>query len=210
LRYLGVVVDDIKTSYAIIRELKRMSIPFVLLKVGEPVPPHVSASILCGSIPMAGYNRAVRSGSDARGTVLRALSMASGREAFGQVIIGIDPGDSAGIAVIADGELIEAYTVGCPLLAEELERILKTISAGQILFRIGRGDLPLEALTRLQQDPRASLVFISEAKRRLPPAFDPKGLKKDARSALKIALTADPATTGARHWAEWESLRRRH
>lgn len=196
MRYLGVVVDDIKTSYGIIGELKRMSIPFALLKVGEPVPPHVSALIICGTIPMEGYGRAVRSGPDARGTILSALSMASGSEAFSQIIIGLDPGDSTGIAMIADGEFIEAYAVDSSRLVEELGRILRVVCACKILFRIGKGHLPPEALTLLRQDPRSDVIFVSEAKISLPPAFNRKGLKKDAKSALKIALTAEPARGG--------------
>jgi hypothetical protein len=191
LRYLGVVVDDIKTSYGVIEELKRRSIPFLLLKAGEAVPAHISAVIVCGTSRSGFERRAVLYDGDAKSTVLRALSLAAGRETFRLVVVGIDPGESTGIAIIGDGELLEAYAVRSLSLEEELGKILDTFSAARFLFRIGKGCVSEQAFRRLKEDPRCRVVFVPETKMTLPPIFSKKGLKRDARSALIIALTAE-------------------
>jgi uncharacterized protein (DUF433 family) len=189
LRYLGIVTDDIKTSYWVIRELKRMKIPFALIKAGDPIPDHISALILCGGIPPQGYKMAVSYDGNARRTVLKAMSASAGKERFGLVVVGIDPGDCTGVAIIADGELVEAYTVDRLVLKEEIQEILEEYPAERLLFRIGRGSISNEVLARLQGEPRVRTEFVVETKKTLPPKFLRKGLKKDAKSALIIAIS---------------------
>ena len=190
LRYLGIVVGDIKSSYDVIRELKLRSIPFILLKEGEPVPNHVSAIILCGAKYGGAYERAVIYDSNPRRTVLKALSVATGREKFKLVVIGLDPGQSTGIAVIGDGELLEAYAVPSSDLNRELDKIFSTYEAERFLFRVGTGRRSDSALERISMDPRASVELVPEFKNWLPHVFKRKGLKRDVKSALVIALTA--------------------
>ena len=189
MRYLGIVVDNIKTSYDVIRELKRIKIPFTLIKVGDPVPVHISALILCEMVPLQGYKAAVSYDGNARRTVLRAMGASAGRERFGLVVVGIDPGECTGIAIIADGELLEAYTVKGPSLKQEVQEVIEIFPAERFLFRIGQGRVSEEIIARLRRDPRVRLEFVVEVKRKLPPMFLRKGLRKDAKSALIIALS---------------------
>jgi uncharacterized protein (DUF433 family) len=189
LRYLGIVIDNIKTSYGVIRELKRMKIPFALIKAGDPIPDHISALILCGGIPPQGYKMAVSYDGNAKRTVLKAMSASAGKERFELVVVGIDPGDCTGVAIIADGELVEAYTVDRLILKQEVEEILEDYPAERFLFRIGRGSVSDEAIVKLQEDPRVRMEFVVETKKTLPPKFLRKGLKKDAKSALIIATS---------------------
>lgn len=189
MRYLGIVVDNIKTSYDVIRELKRMKIPFTLIKAGDPIPDHISALILCGRVPVQGYKRAVNYDGNARRTVLRAMSASAGRERFGVVAVGVDPGECTGMAIIADGELLEAYTVKGLSLKQEVQEVIESFPAERFLFRIGKGSISEEIIARLRGDPRVRLEFVVETKRKLPPIFLRKGLRKDAKSALIIALS---------------------
>jgi hypothetical protein len=190
MRYLGIVVGDIKSSYGVIRELKNRSIPFILLREGEPVPGYVSAVILCGAVAASSYEKAIHCDASPRRTVLRALSAAAGRERFRLVVVGLDPGESTGIAVIGDGELLEAYAVQSSDLEGELDKIFGTYDAEKFLFRVGTGRKSDRALERIKMDPRASVELVPESRTGLPHAFRRRGLKRDVKSALIIALTA--------------------
>ena len=111
MRYLGVVADNIKDVYSVIRELKRLKVPFEILDTGSKVPRHVCALIVCSPRPCTGVGWAVAYNGDARNTVLRAISLSQRREMFDEVVVGVNPSESTGFATIADGELLEAYTL---------------------------------------------------------------------------------------------------
>lgn len=190
MRYLGVVVDNIKDAYSIIRELKRMRVPFELLSPGGMVPRHVHALIICSSseFQQKGWRSVIFEG-DARATVLQAISLALGKERFDEVVVGVDPGESTGFAIIADGELFEAYTIPGPEVAAELARLLAVYPAFRFLVRIGTGKSLKGDLGFLKTDGRVELELVAETKKGLPPQFNRKGLKKDAKSALTLALS---------------------
>jgi hypothetical protein len=189
LRYLGIVVGDIKTSYALMRELKRVGMSFVLLKEGEAPPPHVSATIrgkACGA-PTAPPQVAF-DGSPRR-TVLRALSASMGRERFGQVVVGVDPGESAGVAVIADGELVEAFTTAGTRLWAAVEEIVESYGADGFTLKLGRGRVDAGAVSRLRER-GVAVMRVEDVEKALPRAYRRKWMRKDAKSALKIALSS--------------------
>jgi hypothetical protein len=189
LRYLGIVVGDIKTSFGLMRELRKVGIPFVLLKEGDTVPTHVSATIVSsiktgeGSPPQVVYD------GDPRRTVLRALSASMGRERFGQVVVGIDPGDSAGVAVIADGELVEAFAVAGERLWATVWEILGAYDAEEFTLRLGRGKIEGAVISKLK-DSGIKVERVEDVERALPRAYKRKWMRKDAKSALKIALSS--------------------
>jgi hypothetical protein len=190
LRYIGVVVNDIKASYSVIRELKAKRIPFVLLKPGEQAPNHVTASIICGDADSSVQDKEVRYNGDARNTVLRAISLSKGREEFELVVVGVDPGESTGIAVIADGDFLEGYTVEKTLAEDEVKMILDAYPASNFLFRIGKGRVGRDLLATVRGDPRAVIEFVTETKMEIPVVYRRKGMRKDVKSALIIALTS--------------------
>ncbi|MCQ5376526.1 MAG: hypothetical protein NO516_00575 [Candidatus Methanomethylicia archaeon] len=194
LRYIGLFARNIKDAYSVIRELRRLKVPFVLLGDGDKVPRHVRAVIGCGGA-MEGVSdgRWVEYGGDPRRTALRALSLATGKLEFKEVVVGVDPGKRAGIATIADGELIEAYAVPGESLQRELLEILGAYPASKILFRIGTG-MPMAdwmegfALA-CSQSGNASVQFVDEGGEKPPTGFMRKGIGKDAKSAVSIALS---------------------
>jgi len=195
LRYLGIVVGDIKTSYGLIKELKRIGIPFVLLTEGDAIPAHVSAIIVSGPKAGGGSLPQVPYDGDPRRTVLRALSASMGRERFGQVVVGIDPGDSAGVAVIADGELVEAFAVVGERVWAAVWGILKAYDAEEFILKLGRGRVDGAVISRLKGS-GIRVERVEDVERALPRAYRRKWMRKDAKSALKIALSSRLANLG--------------
>ena len=189
MRYLGIVVGDIKTSYALMRELKRVGISFVLLKGGEAVPLHVSATIVGKAGAAAGSPCQVAYDGSPRRTVLRALSASMGRARFGQVVVGIDPGESAGVAVIADGELVEAFTVAGARLWAAVWEILEAYDAEEFTLKLGRGRVDRAVISRMKER-GVAVMRVEDVEKALPRAYRRKWMRKDAKSALKIALSS--------------------
>ena len=188
MRYLGIVVGDIKTSYALIRECRRVGISFVLLKEGEAVPPHVAATIV-GKAGAAALSPLVAYDGSARKTVLRALSASMGRERFGQVVVGVDPGESAGVAVIADGELVEAFMTSGARLWAAVGEIMESYDAEEYTLKLGRGRVDHGAVSRMRE--RGVVVRrVEDVEKALPRAYVRKWMRKDAKSALRIALSS--------------------
>ncbi|MEM4406880.1 MAG: hypothetical protein QXS68_07520 [Candidatus Methanomethylicaceae archaeon] len=193
MRSLGILMENIKASYDLIEEMKRMKIPFVLLDPNEPVPEFVGAVIAFHGETDKELKRVVYDGNPRR-TVLRALcfsnpSNISKKDYFDVVVIGLDPGRRTGIAILADGELIEAYTVSEEGLEREINKILEDYPTYFILFRIGKGKVPEGAILQMKKSGRAKVEFVHETKMSLPTKYSIKGLPKDARSALIIALS---------------------
>lgn len=189
MRYLGIVVGDIKTSYALMRELKRVGIPFVLMEEGEAAPPHVSATIVAETAGGAGQPCQVAFDGSPRRTVLRALSASMGRARFGQVVVGVDPGESAGVAVIADGELVEAFTVSGDRLWASVWEILRSYDAEGFTLKLGRGRVDWGVVSGLRER-GVTVMRVEDVEKTLPRAYRRKWMRKDAKSAVKIALSS--------------------
>lgn len=194
MRYLGIVVGDIKTSYGLMREMKRLGIPFVLLREGEEGPPHIAATIV-GPRAKGGRPPLVAYDGDPRRTVLRALSASMGRERFGQVVVGIDPGESAGVAVIADGELLEAFAITGDRLWAAVWGIIKAYDADEFTIKLGRGMVDPEELSRLKEL-GIEVRRVEDVEKTLPRSYRRKWMRKDAKSALKIALSSKMGGVG--------------
>ncbi|MCX8182243.1 MAG: hypothetical protein N3D12_03920 [Candidatus Methanomethyliaceae archaeon] len=186
-------MEDIKASYDLVKEMKRMGIPFVLLDPNEPIPEFVGAVIAFQAKTEKGVKQVIYDGNTRR-TILRALcfsnpSNTSMKEYFDVVVIGLDPGRRTGIAILADGELIEAYTVPEGVLEREIIKILEDYPTRSIVFRVGKGTVPDGTILQIKKDRRAKVEFVHETKMSLPTKYRIKRLSKDARSALIIALS---------------------
>ncbi|MGQ9759493.1 MAG: hypothetical protein ACUVQ5_02845 [Candidatus Methanomethylicaceae archaeon] len=195
MRSLGIFMENIKASYGLIKELRRMRVPFVLLRPADPIPDSVDVVISFRAHPQY-KNRVVLYDGDPKRTILRALSASKGKEYFEDVIIGVDPGQRSGLAVLADGELLEAYTVAEECLGREIERILRDYPAGSFIFKFGKGRIPNGLFSMVKTDNRARIEIVDETKMSIPPKYNTKGLRKDAKSALTIALSGGINTKG--------------
>ena len=70
-----------------------------------------------------------------------AKSMLSGGESYDTLIVGVDPGSRPGVALIGDGRVLIAETVGSPeQVADEIGRLLKVFAHHHMIARVGHGD----------------------------------------------------------------------
>ncbi len=169
---VAVATVDGKSYFLIVNQLRENNLPFLSIVPGESVPAQIKAVITTEKEkPQVKNDRLIIFHDEKEldsliGEVKRALM---GKEAYERIIIGLDPGEAVGLAVIADGKVIEEDN--CYSSQEVVSNINKTIKAvnfsrTDVSVKIGKG-VPvykelLEALD-LALPPQVKLEVVSEA-----------------------------------------------
>jgi len=135
-----------KAYYLIVNELRKKNVPFLSLTPSESIPVEVKVVITTErEKPLISHGKilAYTDGADIGAMVNQALRIVQGKETCEKLTIGIDPGEVLGLAVLADGKVIE--TQNCFSVKETLERIsdlLRSIgnaSGASVSVKVGDG-----------------------------------------------------------------------
>jgi len=188
-----------KAYYLIVNELKSRNIPFISLTPYDPVPMEIKVVLTTErERPLIRHENvlALKEDEDAQALINQALQQAEGKSGYEEIVIGIDPGEILGLAVLADGKVIK--TGNCFSIKEavdEIEKIvesLKDVKAGSMIVKIGDGtpeykEKLLKALDN-RLPPNVELESVSEAgtDRHISEAKHRRGIR-DIVSAIKIA-----------------------
>ena len=186
-----------KAYFLIVNALRERNMVFLSLIPGEPVPTEVKVVIttekekhLINHEKVLVYD----SETEPENVVKEAVKILQGKESYEKIVIGIDPGEVFGLAVIADGKVSE--TENCFSTQEVLDKIKNIIknvdaSATAVSVKIGNG-VPaykelLEALDSALP-PAVVLEAVSEAgtNRNINEKKHRRGLR-DIVSAIRIA-----------------------
>jgi hypothetical protein len=161
-----------KAYFLIVNELREQNISFVSVIPGEPLPGEVKVVITTEqekpkvkhekTLVFSGENNIV----DLFNEIKRILL---GKEAFEKIIVGIDPGEAIGLAVIADGKVIEEGN--CFSTPELISSILKSIrninfTVTSVCVKIGNGVPIYQELLQALDDvlpSEVTLVVVNEA-----------------------------------------------
>ena len=185
-----------KAYYLLINELKERNVDFLSIVPGEPVPADVSAVITTAKEkPLIKHDRVLildENGSSVA-VVNEALKAVLGKERYEKVVIGIDPGEVFGVAVVADGKVTETRScLGLLATEKEVCHLVKTFSTStEVKVKIGNG-VPVykELLNSLDSElpPEIALEVVSEAGTDRPAkeGSHRRGLR-DIASAIRIA-----------------------
>ncbi len=188
-----------KTYFLIVSELKRRNIPFVSLTPYESIPVEIEIVITSDdekNIINHDKKLIYRKGTNPKSIVNEALQTVEGRGTIEKITIGVDPGEVFGLAVLADGKVIE--TENCFSVDETLNKIkstlknLKNIESASVSVKIGDGAPEFkERLLRVLDKAlpsRIALETVREAgtNRCLSEAKHRRGLR-DIVSAIQIA-----------------------
>jgi hypothetical protein len=143
---IAVVTVSGKAYYLIVDELKRRNLPFLSLTPGEPVPIEIEVVITTqDEMQLVNHKRLLlyKDNDSVESLVNEASQIAAGKEYFERVIVGVDPGDVVGIAVLADGRVIE--TANCFSFKETLNKIegllkgLENVHLASVSVKVGDG-----------------------------------------------------------------------
>jgi len=188
-----------KAYYLIISELKRKNIPFVSLIPKEPIPVEIKVVITTEQEQnLISHEKVLvyREGLEPEALINEALQIVQGKEYYEKIVIGVDPGEVFGLAVLADGKVIE--TENCFSVEETLNKIKSILrNVGKtpiesVSVKVGDGvQAYKEKLLRVLDDALPSdimLESVSEAgtDRYLSETKHRRGLR-DIVSAIRIA-----------------------
>jgi hypothetical protein len=185
-----------KAYFLIVAELKERNVPFLSVIPGKPVPTEAKVIIttkeekhLINHQKVLVFNNELELGS----LIGEATRILQGKETYERIVIGIDPGKVFGLAVVADGNVID--TENCFSIEEamdKVESVVKSIDfrSTEISIKIGNGfpecrDKLLDALDHALP-PEAVLEVVSEAGTSRAMGTHRRGLR-DIVSAIRIA-----------------------
>jgi hypothetical protein len=117
-----------KAYYLIVNELKRKNLPFISLTPYDPVPMEVKVVLTTAKEQhLISHTKvlAYTDGAELGALINEALQAIQGKEYYEKIVIGIDPGDVFGLAVLADGNVVEAEN--CFSVEETLAKIKKVL-----------------------------------------------------------------------------------
>ena len=188
-----------KAYYLIVNELRRKNIPFLSLTPNQPIPIETKVVITTEKekhLIDHGKVLVYRDGVDLEAMITSALQIIHGKEHCEKLVIGVDPGEVLGVAVLADGQVIE--TGNCFSVEETTEKIksilkcLENTSTTLVSVKIGDGVPTCEERLLLALDntlpQNVVLESVSEAgtSRYSSETKNRRGLR-DIVSAIKIA-----------------------
>jgi hypothetical protein len=105
-----------KAYFLIVNELKQRNIPFVSLIPGENIPARIRVVITTSNeIARVVHSKIIAFDIQTEPNILgrEIFRLLLGKEAYDNVIIGIDPGEVIGVAVLADGVIVEKGNCYC-------------------------------------------------------------------------------------------------
>jgi hypothetical protein len=188
-----------KAYYLIVDELKKRNVPFISITPYEPVPMEIKVVLTTErEKPLINHENVLtlKEGEDPQALINQAIQHLEGKNFYEKIVIGVDPGEVLGIAVLADGKIIK--TGNSFSIKETIDEIgniiegLKDVKTSTIIVRVGDGvpeykERLLRALDR-RLPPNVELESVSEAgtDRYISEAKHRRGIR-DIVSAIKIA-----------------------
>jgi len=135
-----------KAYYLIVNELKKRNMPFVSLSPKEPIPVEVKVVMTTEEEKhLINHEKTLvyREGTEPEVLINEALQIIRGKDYYDKVVVGVDPGEVFGLAVLADGKTIE--TGNCFSLEETVTKIttvlknLENTPATSVSVKVGDG-----------------------------------------------------------------------
>ena len=186
-----------KAYFLLVNELKEKNIPFLSLVPGDPVPAEAKVVITTAQEKrLINHERIlVYDGKTEPSTLINeAVRLLEGKESYEKIVIGVDPGEVFGLAVIADGKVNETENCFSPKeVLNAIESIIKgvDVASTKVSVKIGNG-VPVykELLAVLDSTlpPQVVLEVVGEAgtNRAFKADKHRRGLR-DIASAIRIA-----------------------
>ena len=194
---VAVVTVQGRTYFLIVNLLREQNIPFVSLIPGEPVPPKIKLVITTPQEqPLVEHEKLLifRGEEDLDSLPNEIKRMLLGKEAYELIVVGIDPGEAIGLAILADGKVIsEGDYCSSHELINSILKVIRNINYAvtRVIVKIGNG-VPVyrELLEELDSTlpPSVELVVVGEAGTNKP--LDENHHSRDIRhisSAIRIA-----------------------
>lgn len=136
-----IITEKFSIYYELSRTLKEIGLPFIALPLGTKIPSSVGVVITTKEEePLIQFPKKLIFSSTEE-TITRAIQIASGKESYSRLVIGIDPGLKPGVVVIGDGKVINALNADSPEgVANFVKQNIKSYACKDVRIKIGCGD----------------------------------------------------------------------
>jgi hypothetical protein len=117
-----------KAYYLIVNELRKKNVPFLSLTPHDPIPMEIKVVITTREEkPLINHEKILvyMDGVEPEALINEALQLVQGKENYEKIVIGVDPGEVFGLAVLADGKVIQ--TENCFNINEALNKIKSAV-----------------------------------------------------------------------------------
>jgi hypothetical protein len=140
---IGIMTSDFRLFYDLAEAMKSMGLQFTSLTFKGAVPPHVGV-VLTSAQELDGVFFEPKLAADCgnvKAAIRRSLIVLSGRERADVLHVGVDPGETPGIAVVFKNRTLETQMARSPEdAAERVLWICADYGAEKTVVRIGNGD----------------------------------------------------------------------
>ncbi len=139
-RRIGIATNNFKLSYQVIKELKKRGIEYTMIAPGSKIPKGVDVVLTTKEEKnlISFKKKAIIREEDVEGSVERALLICENCLEFSTLTIGIDPGESPGMAIVGDGRVIKAIHLRSPEeVGREIEKALRIYKAKRYVIKVG-------------------------------------------------------------------------
>jgi hypothetical protein len=193
---IAVATVNGRAYYELVTELYNKRLPFLSLKPWDAVPSYIKVVITtkeeCNKVEHSTV-LCYEHGSNPESVVDEAVLKAQGKQGYEKIVVGVDPGNSCGIAILGDNKVVETKTASSIQEAANLiVESVKRFPAETKIVRVGDGTpeytsdlvslldglLPQEILVEIVKEAGTS---------RLPRKSVNRRRLKDKVSAIKIA-----------------------
>ena len=145
IKQIALITDDFSLHQSIISEIRSRNLKIVTFRVGEEIP--VRIGVVITTEPETGAidfdpDRTVIAGPAERADMVVDRAIMKLRDIKDKrisIIIGIDPGERTGVAVLAETAVISTYCVPMADVYRTVLRIMESVHPGHVIIRIGHG-----------------------------------------------------------------------
>lgn len=138
---IALITSDFVAYESVVSELKNRQVPFITLRLEDPIPHNVKVVITtaeeAGSIRWEGKHLIIF--DDPHITVDRAIAAYRGVDHVDPLVIGIDPGRRPGVAVLSGDMVIAVHQVGVTEVEPLLRKVAHEYHTRVSVVRIGNG-----------------------------------------------------------------------
>jgi len=138
---IALITSNFTVYEKVVAELKNRKVPFITLRLHEPIPANIKAVITTAgeaeAVAWEGGHTVIY--DDPVSTVNRAIHLEKSIGPIDSLVIGIDPGRRPGIAVLAGDMVIAVHQVSITEVEPLIVKILRDYHPDSLLIRIGNG-----------------------------------------------------------------------
>jgi hypothetical protein len=134
-----------KPYFLVVNQLREQNIPFISILPGQPLPVKVKLVITTQQEKQAVNHEKIivyNGEADLDDIVSEVKKTLLGKEAYEKIVVGLDPGDATGLAIIADGKVIDENNCFSPReIIVNIQKAIRNVNYNQtsVKVKIGNG-----------------------------------------------------------------------